>query len=282
MTPIEHGSGPDHAGEPEGPAPLLIDSHAHLDSKPFRKNLPELLARARQAGVTRILQVGTDPPSWERSLELTGRHPELLAILGLQVHACTRHSPELLARLARTIEAAHGQVVALGEIGLDFHYDYPRQAQTACFRDQLALAGALGLPVVLHTREAEAETLAVLNEQADRTGAPLRGLVHCFSGGPEFASACLGLGLDLSFSGTLTYSSAHPIAAAAALVPWDRVHIETDCPYLSPVPVRTVRPNEPAFLPHTLRCLARLRSVSDEFAAQRTRANTRRLFGLPE
>lgn len=258
----------------------MIDAHAHLDLKPLAGRTAALLERAARAGVEGVIQVGGDPDHWRSSLELARRHPQIRAVLALQVHASPTFSPVLLADLEREIRGAGGLVVGLGEIGLDYHYDYPRDRQHAAFRAQLELAHALGLPVVIHSRQAEADTAAILRRERDRRGAPLAGMIHCFSGGPDFAAACLELGLDLSFAGNATWAAAGPIQEAARLAPSDRIHVETDAPYLPPEPIRKVRPNEPAHARHTLRFLAGLRGAAEAELELATTANTRRLFGL--
>jgi TatD DNase family protein len=255
----------------------LIDSHAHVDGAEFDGDRDEVLARARAAGVRRIITVGTGP-SLERIARapaLAAREPDVFATVGVHPHDAARLEPswwpelERLARLPR--------VVAVGETGLDYHYDHsPRDVQKQAFRAHVGLARRVGKPVVCHVRDAHADTVAIL---ADEGAAEIGGVIHCFTGAPDDARAYVAAGFHVSFSGIFTFKTAEAIRAAAREVPLDRILVETDCPYLAPVPLRGKR-NEPAFLTHTAAAVAREKGVSPEELAAATTANTSRLFRL--
>lgn len=242
---------------------LYADTHAHLDG--YGDELPGVLRRAWEAGVRRIGAVGVDARSAQQALELTvaaraaagEATPAVACIAGLHPHGAARASavlPALRDVLAQAV--AMGLPAAVGEIGLDYFRDLsPRPAQRAAFWAQIEWAHQLKLPVVIHDRDAHADVLAVLEAAAPL---PAGGIMHCFSGDLSFAEACLALGLHISFAGPLTYPSASAARAIAARLPLDRLLVETDCPYLAPVPHRG-KPNEPAYVVHTAHILAGLR-----------------------
>lgn len=252
----------------------IVDSHAHVSTPRFAEDRAEVLARAREAGLAAIVDVGCDLASSEAAVALAEREPDVWAAVGVHPHEARRWDDASRPALARL--AAHPRVVALGEFGLDFHYDHsPRDAQRAAFRAQLELAGDLDMPVVFHIREAYDEALELL------AGYPgLRGVAHCFTGTAAQAEGFCALGYAVSFSGVVTFKNAAGVRAAAEAVPADQLLVETDCPYMAPVPVRGKR-CEPAFVVHTARFLAELRGEDPEAFAATTRANTARLFGLP-
>jgi TatD DNase family protein len=259
--------------------PPLIDSHAHLDAKRFERDVEDVIVRAHKNGIVHIIQVGTEPESWSRSLELARSHPGISTILGLQPHDCEIFNDSLLDRFRDALSNNRGIAVGIGECGLDFHYDMPKNLQRSAFAAQLKLAGEMNLPISIHTREADSETLALLNDETSRRGQLIAGVMHCFSGGVRFAQQCLSLGLDLSFSGVVTFPNAGQTREAAIIAPPDRIHVETDCPYLAPAPVRGQR-CESAYVRHTAEKIAEIRGCDvTEFCAQLT-ANTRRLFHL--
>jgi TatD DNase family protein len=253
---------------------MLIDTHCHLNHERLEADTADCLARARAAGVEQMIVVGYDPPSSEQAVTLAEAHPgTLFAAVGVHPHDAKDWNPAAEARLREL--AAHRYVVAIGEIGLDFHYDFsPREAQFAALRAQMALAHAAGLPVVIHCREAYAETLEVLDaEGARETG----GVMHCWAGAEEDVERTVELGMALGFGGTLTFKNAESIRAAARHVPPESLLVETDAPYLAPMPHRGKR-NEPAYVRYVADYLAGLRGLSVPEVEALTTANARRVF----
>jgi len=256
----------------------LIDSHCHLSSPAFDGQRGSVLARAAEAGVVQLVDVGCWPAAAdrERSVALARDHGEVFCTVGVHPHDVARMEPgsvEHVAGLARD-----PRVVAVGETGLDFHYDHsPRDVQRRWFRRFIELAGEVALPLVVHSREADEETVAILRET---DAGALAGVVHCFTGGPALADAALELGWSLGFTGIVTYKRADDVVAALRRTPLDRLLLETDAPYLAPVP-RRGRQNEPAYLPHTVAKVAELLDRPVEEIAARTADNARRLFGIP-
>lgn len=257
---------------------FIIDSHCHLGFEDYASELDAVLARARAAGLGAMVCVGSGRAVTEAAaaVALAEREPDIWAVVGMHPHDArliTAADWTALEAMAR-----HPRVVAVGETGLDYHYNLsPVPEQQAAFRRFVALARAAARPVVSHVREAHDDAVAILSaEGAQDTG----GVIHCFTGGVEDARRYLDLGQHLSFSGILTFRNAGDIRAAAAFAPSDRILVETDAPYLAPMPHRGRR-NEPAFVVHTLEALAALRATSVEEMARLTAANTSRLFGLP-
>lgn len=254
----------------------LCDTHAHLDDPQLSGDLPSLLERAKAAGVSWILAVGTTLASSRRCAELAEAHPEQLsASAGIHPnHAAEAAEGDWEACVAL---AELPQVVALGETGLDLYWkDCPLPVQQDFFDRHLRLAQRLDLPVIIHQRESGGEILAML-EEARRRG-PLRGVMHSFTGDSEFAKNCLALGLHISFAGMLTFKKSEDLRAVAREIPADRLLVETDSPYLSPEPFRGKRPNEPARVVHTARCLAEARGIGLAELAAQTTTNARALF----
>jgi TatD DNase family protein len=252
----------------------LVDSHCHLDDSKFDEDREQVIERARAAGVERMLAIGTGngPPDLEVALRLADRYPFLYATIGVHPHDASKATEETFVRLREL--AAHPKVLAIGEIGLDYHYDFsPRDVQRAVFERQLGLAAEVGKPIVIHTREAWDDTLAQVR------ALPHGGIMHCFTGDAGQARQALDRGFHLSFGGVLTFPKAESVREAARLAPDDRVLVETDCPYLAPVPHRGRR-NEPAFLVETARRLAEVRSTTVEQIAALTTGNFSRLFTL--
>jgi TatD DNase family protein len=258
---------------------MWIDSHAHIDGPEFDADRADVLARARAAGVERIIVIGAvgAPQSAQRAVDLASAHPDVFATVATHPHDVADMTPawwEVHERLA-----GHPKVVAIGETGLDYYYDHaPRQAQQDAFARFLELAHRFSKPVVCHIRDAHDDARAIL--RAGRA-AELGVIIHCFTGTPEDAAAYVAMGCYVSFSGIATYKNAAPIRAAVAAVPIDRILIETDCPYLAPVPKRGRR-NEPSFLVHTAEVVAQAAGLELPELARATVANTCRVFRLPE
>jgi TatD DNase family protein len=250
----------------------LVDTHCHLDNEQFDSDREAVIERARAAGVERMMAIGTGegPPDLEAAIRLADRYPFIYATIGIHPHDASKATDEtfhLLRELAR-----HPKVLAIGEIGLDYHYDFsPREVQREVFERQLELAREADKPIVIHTREAWADTLEVIRSHWHGEG-----IMHCFTGDEPQAREALALGFYLSFGGVLTFPKAEPVRQAARIAPVDRILIETDCPYLAPVPHRGKR-NEPAFIAETARRLAEIRGISAEEIAIATAANFERL-----
>jgi TatD DNase family protein len=254
--------------------PGLIDSHCHLDYPPMADDVAGTLARAAAAGVERCVHVGCTPDAWAPALALADAHARVHAVLGVHPHDAVLADDAALARLAAL--AVHPRVVAIGETGLDYFYDRsPREAQRVAMARHLELARHLGKPVVLHIRDAHADAWAVVDAQP-----PVPGVVHCFTGTPDEARAWLDRGYHLSFSGIATFPNAAGLREAARICPPGRLLLETDAPYLAPVPVRG-RKNEPAHVAFTCAALAGVRGEAPEALARSAAAATRALFGLP-
>ena len=253
----------------------LVDSHSHLDDPRFEADREAVIERALAAGVTTLLAVGTGdgPPDIEAGIRLAAAHASVLATVGVHPHDARKAGPETWRRLEALL--SHPKVVAVGEIGLDYHYDNsPRDQQRQAFVEQMAIARRARKPIVIHTREAWPDTWRLLEEHWASSG--LGGIMHCFSGGPEEARRALDMGFHLAFGGVATYPKADRVREAALLTPLDRLLVETDAPYLAPVPMRGKR-NEPAFIVETARRLAELRGESLEALAEATSANFHRL-----
>ena len=254
----------------------LIDSHCHLDSSEFDADRDEVIARALEAGVEHMVAIGTGngPPDLEAGIRLADRYAPFYATVGIHPHDAAKAGQADFDRLAELL--SHPKVVALGEIGLDYHYDFsPRETQRSVFIRQMEIAAAAKKPIVIHTREAWDDTVALL-EQHWKPHA-IGGIMHCFSGGPDEARRALDLGFYLSFGGIVTFPKALDVQAAAREAPADRILVETDAPYLAPVPKRGKR-NEPALIVHTARKLAELRGQSLEELGRVTSDNFRRLL----
>ncbi|AKT40863.1 TatD family hydrolase [Chondromyces crocatus] len=258
---------------------MLIDSHCHLDPGYFKEGPEAVIERANAAGVSRfvVIGVGEDLAPAHFAIDLAARRPDVHATVGLHPHDATRSTDELLAEIR--VLAARPEVVAVGEIGLDYHYMHsPRDQQQRVFRDLIRIAREVQKPIVVHTREAADDTLALLEEErASEVG----GIIHCFSEDRPFAERALALDFDLSFSGIVTFRSATAIQEVAAWAPADRILVETDSPYLAPIPFRGKR-CEPAHVAHTARFIAGLRNEPFETLAEHTAANTRRRLRLPD
>jgi TatD DNase family protein len=259
---------------------MFVDSHAHIDGPEFDADRAEVVQRARDAGVSAILNVGTGDPhsgALERAVELAEKHQGIYTAIGTHPHDARLYNDQAEQRIRGLIKAG-SRVIAWGEIGLDFHYDNsPRDVQMEVFRRQLRSARDVGLPVIIHTREAEPETIEIL--KTEWVGSQLSGIMHCFSGTSQLARQAVDLGLLISFSGIVTFKKAEELRSVARDVPSERLLIETDCPYLAPVPYRGKR-NEPAYVVEVARCLAELRGIELQEMARLTTANFRRAFRL--
>src|SRR5215210_4672043 len=259
---------------------MFVDSHAHIDGEEYDADRDEVVARAREAGVRAILNVGTGNPhggNFERAVALAGRYEGVYAAAGVHPHDARLYDEAAERRLLEVLRGSE-KAVALGEIGLDYHYDNsPRDVQREVFARQLHLAISLSLPVIIHSREADEETLEIL--RAEYVGAARGGVMHCFGGGPALAEGALRLGFYISFAGNVTFKKADALREVALTVPLNRLLVETDCPYLAPVPHRGRR-NEPAYVAATARFLADLRGVGHEELGRATSENFSRLFGV--
>jgi TatD DNase family protein len=252
----------------------LVDTHAHLDEDAFSFDRAQVVAQAAEAGVTRIITIGTTAASSRSAVAIAEQFPGVFAAVGIQPNYTAQALPDDWSVIEEL--AAHPRVVAVGETGLDRYWDYaPIDVQQDYFDRHLELSRRLGKPFVIHCREAEADVVAQLRRESPSQ--QLAGVMHSFSGDQATADACLALGLYLSFAGMVTYKKNEALRDVAAKCPADRILVETDSPYLAPTPNRGKR-NEPAWVRHTAQCLADVRGVPlAEFAAQTT-ANARRLF----
>jgi TatD DNase family protein len=250
---------------------MFIDTHTHVHGAEFDADRDQALTRARSAGVEVCLAIGTDVEDSRRAVELAGKHPDVYAAVGVHPHEAAKVTAAELDGLARVAES--DRVVAWGETGLDYYYEHsPKDVQRARFADQIGLAARLGLPLVIHTRDAWDETFQILDGRPHHGG-----VFHCFTGEWEHAEAAIGRGFFISFSGIVTFAKAQALQAVAGRVPLDRVLIETDCPFLAPVPHRGTR-NEPAFVALVAQKLADLRGEPVEEIARCSRDNARRCF----
>jgi len=264
---------------------MLTDTHCHLTHGDLSAQLDAVLERARRAAVTRIITVATTPADARRALAIARAHPEVYVAAGVHPHEAGAAAPadlDALADLHRggwpELAGLERRLVAIGETGLDLHYDFATpQRQEQVFRFQLALACEVSRPVIIHARKSEPRVCDILAEYPALRG---RVVFHCFSGDADLARRILDAGWWLSFTGVVTFKNAATICSAAKAAPSDRIMVETDAPFLSPEPVRKLRPCEPAFVAHTARRLAELRGVEFEDFAARTTANAERFFRL--
>ena len=253
---------------------MLVDSHCHLDFPDFAAELPEVVARAKSAGVGVCVTIGTRLSQFAGVAAAAARFPDVYCTVGSHPHEAEQES---LANSAPLLELAQAQkVVGIGESGLDYYYEHsPRAQQQANFRAHIDAARKLGLPLIVHTRDAEDDTIEILNEEMDE-GA-FTGLIHCFTGTQRLADAALDLGFYISASGIMTFKKSDALRDVLKSVPLDRLLVETDAPYLAPTPHRGKR-NEPAFVVHTAAMLAELKGVSSDELARATTDNFFRLF----
>jgi TatD DNase family protein len=253
----------------------LVDSHCHLDFPDFASELDAVVARARAAGIARMVTISTRVHRHAGLLAIAERFADVYCSIGTHPHY-VHEEPEITAA-ELVARARHPKVVAIGEAGLDYHYDRsPRDAQERGFRMHIAAARETGLPLVIHSREADADTARVLEEETGQGAFPA--VLHCFTGGPELARRALALGLFISFTGILTFKNSADLRAIAAGLPADRILVETDAPYLAPLPFRGKR-NQPAYVVETAKVLAETRGVSFDDIARQTSENFFHLFG---
>jgi TatD DNase family protein len=253
---------------------MLVDSHCHLDFPDFSNELDDVVARARVAGIARMVTISTSVHRLAGVFAIAERFADVYCSVGTHPH----HAHEELEITAADLVAhtRHPKVVALGEAGLDYHYDRsPRNAQERGFRTHIAAARETGLPLVIHTREADADTARILEEETGQGAFPA--VLHCFTGGNDLARRAIALGLFISFTGILTFKNSTALRAIAAELPADRILVETDAPYLAPGRFRGKR-NEPAYVVETAKVLAEARGVSSDEIAQQTSENFFRLF----
>ncbi len=253
---------------------MFIDSHCHLSYKGIVEDQPSVLERARAAGVSAMLNISTRASEWDEVIGVAEREPDVWASVGIHPHEADVH-PDVETKTL-VVRAAHPRVIGIGESGLDFYYDRSdRDRQRASFRGHIGAARETGLPIIVHTREAEEDTHRILEEEMGK-GA-FTGVIHCFTASAEFARKALDLGLYISMSGIVTFKNAKDLQATAKDIPQERLLIETDAPFLSPVPHRG-RLCEPAFVADTARFLAELRGESVEALSAYTAENFRQLF----
>jgi TatD DNase family protein len=253
---------------------MLVDSHCHLNYPKLVERQLDVLATARAAGVTTMLNISTRESEWADIVATAEREPDVWASIGIHPHEADAHPQVDTAKLVAA--ADHPRVVAIGETGLDYYYDHSdRDRQQASFRAHIAASRDTGLPLIIHTRDAEADTFAILAEEKGRGDFPA--LIHCFTASADFADKVLALGLSISISGIVTFKNAKDLQATAATIPADRLLIETDSPFLAPVPHRG-KPCEPAFVADTARFLANLRGEPVEDLMQSTADNFFALF----
>jgi TatD DNase family protein len=255
---------------------MLIDTHCHIQDREFAGDLEAVLGRAREAGVAYALVVGSDLASSQRAFNLAQRFPQLFAAVGVHPHDSKDADSATFDRIRELV--SQDRVVAMGEMGLDYHYDFsPRKNQQRVFRYQIGLARECGLPVIIHDREAHGDTLAILQEErAEEVG----GVLHCFSGSWEMAQECLKMGFYISVAGPVTFANAKRLVRVVENLPLDRLLVETDSPYLTPVPHRGKR-NEPAYVRLVAEAVARIKGLPVAAVEEQTTANAIKLFGLP-
>jgi TatD DNase family protein len=265
---------------------MFVDSHAHLDGKQFDTDREQVIARAREAGVQTMVAIGNGdgPPTLDAGIQLAEKHPFMYATIGIHPHEARLADDAAYHTMERL--AHHPKVIAWGEIGLDYHYDHsPRETQKTVFARQMELAAAVKLPIVIHNRPSDGsenawdDCLEMIQQQWAPNG--LGGVLHCFTGNAEQAKRALDMGFMISFAGNITFPKAQQIRDAALEVPLDRMLIETDCPYLAPVPHRGKR-NEPAFVKDTAGKLGELRGLSAEQIGEQTSRNFYNFFKLAE
>ncbi|MCB2107921.1 MAG: TatD family hydrolase [Rhodobacteraceae bacterium] len=257
---------------------FLVDSHCHLDFPDFAPEQEAVVARAKAAGVGHMLTIGTHVTKFDQVRAVAEKYDGISCTVGIHPHEAASEPPVDVERLIEL--AHHPKVVAFGETGLDFYYEHsPRREQETNFRVHIAAARQANLPVVIHTRDADSEMGAILQEEMEQ--GTFTGVIHCFSSGPELAELAIKLGLYISLSGIVTFKKAEALREVAKTVPMDRLLVETDAPYLAPVPFRGKR-NEPAYVAHTAATVAGLKGVGSAELAARTTDNFFRLFTKAE
>ena len=253
---------------------MFVDSHCHLNYKGLVEQQVDVLARARESGVSAMLNISTRECEWDYVIGLAEQESDVWASVGIHPHEADQHVGMDCAKLVE--KSAHPRVVAIGETGLDFYYDKSDRAQQCTgFREHIKASRETGLPIIIHTRDAEADTAAILTEEM-REGA-FTGVIHCFTASAAFARIALDLGMYISLSGIVTFKNAQDLQDVAKWLPEDRLLVETDAPFLAPIPHRG-RTGEPAFVADTARFVAQLRGVAPEILAQQTSDNFYNLF----
>ena len=259
--------------------PIIIDSHAHLDYPQLADDLPGVLARAKDAGVSQIISIGVKLSSSHAPREIAETHDDVWFSVGVHPHEAANETLSC-NREAFLAAADHPKCVAIGEAGLDYFYDFaPRNKQAESFRVQIGVARELGLPIIVHARDADEDIAAIIEDEMAK--GVFSGVLHCFSSSANLARHALALGFYISFSGILTFKKAEEIRDVASFAPADKILVETDAPFLAPTPHRG-KINEPAFTKHTLACLAEVRGLPEEEMASQTTQNTLRLFSRIE
>ncbi|EPB3005034.1 TatD family hydrolase [Enterococcus hirae] len=256
---------------------MIFDSHTHLNAEQFNDDIPETIERAKELGVTKMAVVGFETPTIEKSLQLSHDYSNIYSIIGWHPTEAGSYTKDIEKKLQ--VQLTMPKVVALGEIGLDYYWmEDPKEVQAEVFRRQIAIAKEMNLPISIHTREALADTYQILKEEDIRD---IGGIMHSFSGDFEWAKRFLDLGMHISFSGVVTFKKAQDVQEAATHVPLDRLLVETDAPYLAPVPYRGKR-NEPGYTRYTVEKIAELRNLPVEEVALQTWKNAHRLFRIAE
>ncbi|MBV1819483.1 TatD family hydrolase [Anaerosalibacter bizertensis] len=254
---------------------MLIDSHAHLDDPKFNKDRDRLIKSLKQNDISLVINVGADVSSSIKSVKLADEYENIYAAVGVHPHSAKEMDDSTIDVLKAF--AKRDKVVAIGEIGLDFHYDNsPRDIQRKWFIEQIKLAKELDMPIIVHSRDADQETFDILKEEADER---LRGVLHCYSGSAEMAKDYIDLGFYISLAGPVTFKNARKPKEVAKVVPMDKLLIETDSPYLTPEPHRGKR-NEPLYVRHVASMIAELRGMDFEDVGRITSENTKRLFNI--
>jgi len=254
---------------------MLIDSHAHLEMQDFKKDLDQVIQRAKESGIDYIFTVGTQRKDWKRTLEIANSYPSVYALLGVHPHNAKEIDGETYPTLKRLCRDK--KVKAYGEIGLDFYRNLsPRDIQLKRFREQIGFAKELGLPIAVHDREAHQETMEILeSEKAEECG----GIIHCFSGDYNMAKACIEMGFYISIPGSITFNNAERFREIVKKLPLDSLLVETDAPFLTPVPFRGKR-NEPSYVRYTAQKVADIKKVPFEEVAKATSKNALRVYRL--
>ncbi len=254
---------------------MLVDSHCHLDFPDFAEELDAVVHRARAAGVGRMVTICTYLTRFDRILAVAERYDDILCTVGVHPHQAAEEF-DVTTVEALVERARHPKVIGLGETGLDYFYDKsPREQQQECFRRHIRASLDTGLPLIIHTRDADADTMRIVKEET--AGQTVKGLLHCFSSGRALADEALDYGFTLSLSGIVTFKKSEELRDIVKDVPLDRILVETDAPYLAPIPFRGKR-NEPAYVAHTAACVAAIKGVSAEELARITTENFFRLF----
>ncbi|MEJ7846630.1 MAG: TatD family hydrolase [Pyrinomonadaceae bacterium] len=252
---------------------IYIDSHCHIDGEQFDADRDEVVLRARDAGVAAMLNIGTGDPrgdDFRKAVAVAEKYDDVYAAVGVHPHDAKLYDDAAENHLVELVKSSK-KVIAWGEIGLDYYYDHsPRDVQGEVFRRQIRTAGNLGLPIIIHSRGADDETVEILTDECSHDG--FRGIMHCFGGTPEMAKALMEIGFLISFAGNVTFKKADNLREAARIVPLEKLLIETDCPFLTPEPFRGKR-NEPSFVVHTAKYLAEFYGITLERLAEQTTAN---------